>query len=195
MTQILPSVLTRVVADIHRCDPQYKADAQRQLDCLTKPIGSLGRLEAIAAQMFSIFSGSIPLPLRRGVYVFAADHGVTAEGVSAYPREVTAQMVHNFLQGGAAINVLARLHEAELTVVDVGVDAEFEDAPGLCRAKVRRGSRNMHREPALTHEELASALETGIRLAHVAKDKGQIWWPSGKWELGTRPPPARSRPC
>jgi len=184
MIQTLPSYLASVVAEIKCLDPRYIADAEQQLDSLTKPIGSLGRLEAIAAQMFSIFSGSIPLPLRRAVYVFAADHGVTTETVSAYPREVTAQMVRNFLVGGAAINVLARLHEADLTVVDVGVDAEFEDAPRLYRAKVRCGSRNMYCEPAMTHEELTSAIETGVRLAHLARDKGQHLVAVGEMGIG-----------
>ena len=147
MNLTYPSTLSNIVAGIDRCDTRFTVEAKNRLDCLTKPIGSLGRLETIAAQMYSIFSGHIPMPLRRGVYVFAGDHGVTEEGVSAYPRSVTAQMVRNFLEGGAAINVLARLHSAELTVVDVGVDVEFEDAPGLCRAKVRCGSRNMAREP------------------------------------------------
>jgi len=186
MTQIqtLPASLAGVVAGIARCDGRYTAEAKRHLDSLTKPIGSLGRLETVAAQMFSIFSGNVPLPLRRAVYVFAADHGVTQEGVSAYPREVTAQMVRNFLAGGAAINVLARLHHAELTVVDVGVDAEFEDAPGLSRMKVRRGSRNMLREPALTHEELAAAIGSGIRLAEGARDKGQHLVAVGEMGIG-----------
>src|ERR1700679_3797020 len=150
MSQIPIASLANVVAKIEPIDPRYLAEAQLRLDSLTKPIGSLGRLEAVAAQMYSIFSGTIPLPLRRAVYVFAADHGVTAEGVSAYPREVTAQMVHNFVAGGAAINVLARLHDVQLTVVDVGVDAEFNPALGLSRMKVRHGSGNMLREPALT---------------------------------------------
>ena len=184
MNLILSSTLSDVVAGIEPCDTRYTAEAQHHLDCLTKPIGSLGRLETIAAQMFTIFSGSLLLPLQRGVYVFAADHGVTEEGVSAYPRAVTAQMVHNFLEGGAAINVLARLHEAELTVVDVGVDAEFEDAPGLYRAKVRRGSRNMIREPALTCEELSAAMEVGIRLAEGAKQRGQRLVAVGEMGIG-----------
>jgi len=184
MIETLPSFLASAVAEINCRDTRYVAEAERRLDSLTKPIGSLGRLETIAAQMFSIFSGSIPLPLRRAVYIFAADHGVTAENVSAYPREVTAQMVRNFLEGGAAINVLARLHEADLTVVDVGVDAEFEDEPRLYRAKVRRGSRNMRCEPAMTHEELASAIETGIRLAHLAKGKGQHLVAVGEMGIG-----------
>jgi len=184
MTQILPAPLADVVSRVKRCDPRYSVDARRRLDNLTKPIGSLGRLEALAAQMFSIFSGNIPLPLRRGAYVFAADHGVTAEGVSAYPREVTAQMVRNFLSGGAAINVLAKLNGAELTVVDVGVEEEFEDAPGLERAKVRGGSRNMRREPALSHEELAAALEVGIRMASRAGENGQHLVAVGEMGIG-----------
>jgi nicotinate-nucleotide--dimethylbenzimidazole phosphoribosyltransferase len=184
MTQILLTPLTRVIASIEPIDPRHPAEAQRRLDSLTKPIGSLGRLEAIAIQMFSIFSGRISLPLRRAVYVFAADHGVTVEGVSAYPREVTAQMVHNFVTGGAAINVLARLHDVQLTVVDVGVDAEFEPAPGLCRMKVRRCSGNMLREPALAQEDVTAAIETGIRLAESARDQGQTLVAVGEMGIG-----------
>jgi nicotinate-nucleotide--dimethylbenzimidazole phosphoribosyltransferase len=184
MTMILSTALSEVIAGIEPCNQRYTAEAQRHLDNLTKPIGSLGRLEAIAAQIFTIFKGSLSLPLQRGAYVFAADHGVTAEGVSAYPREVTTQMVRNFLDGGAAINVLARLHQAELTVVDVGVDAEFEDAPGLCRAKVRHGSRNMLREPAMTHEELGAAMEAGVLLAERAAQKGQSLVAVGEMGIG-----------
>jgi nicotinate-nucleotide--dimethylbenzimidazole phosphoribosyltransferase len=184
MSQIQLSSLPSVIASIEPIDPRRTAEARLRLDSLTKPIGSLGQMEGIAAQMFSIFSGSIPLPLRRAVYVFAADHGVTAEGVSAYPREVTAQMVHNFVAGGAAINVLARLHDAQLTVVDVGVDAEFDPAPGLCLMKVLRGSGNMLREPALTHEDLAAAIEVGIRLAQSAKDQGLALVAVGEMGIG-----------
>jgi nicotinate-nucleotide--dimethylbenzimidazole phosphoribosyltransferase len=184
MTQSPSATLADVISRIKRCETRYAVEARRQLDSLTKPIGSLGRLENLAAQMFSIFSGNIPVPLRRGAYVFAADHGVAAEGVSAYPREVTAQMVRNFLSGGAAINVLARLHEAQLTVVDVGVDAEFEDAPGLERAKVCRGSRNMRREPALSNEELAAAIEVGIRMASRASENGQHLVAVGEMGIG-----------
>jgi nicotinate-nucleotide--dimethylbenzimidazole phosphoribosyltransferase len=184
MTEILLPSLESVVAGIERIDPRYLAEAQLRLNNLTKPIGSLGQLEAVAAQMFSIFAGRIPIPLRRAVYVFAADHGVTAEGVSAYPREVTAQMVHNFVAGGAAINVLARLHDVQLTVADVGVDAEFEAAPGLCLMKVRRGSGNMLREPALTQDDVTAAIETGICLAQAARDQGQTLVAIGEMGIG-----------
>ncbi len=176
--------LNSLLAAICPVGGKHVAEATRRLDSLTKPIGSLGRLETIAAQMFSIFSGEVPLPLRRAVYVFAADHGVTVEGVSAYPSEVTAQMVHNFLNGGAAINVLARLHNATLTVIDVAVDADFDDAPGLCRMKVRRGSRNMHREPAMTGEELVAALHVGIHLARVAAERGENLVVVGEMGIG-----------
>jgi len=173
-----------MIARIAPCQSVYKAEAQRRLDSLTKPIGSLGRLEAMAGQVYSIFSGQMPQPMHKAVYVFAADHGVTDEGVSAYPREVTAQMVINFLNGGAAINVLARLHQADLTVVDTGVDYEFAEAPGLRRMKVRRGSRNMHREAAMSQEELGQALESGARLAHEAKEKGHHIVAIGEMGIG-----------
>jgi nicotinate-nucleotide--dimethylbenzimidazole phosphoribosyltransferase len=173
-----------VVQAIRACDPRDAVEARRRLDSLTKPIGSLGRLEQIAAQMFSIFGGAIPLPLHRAAYVFAADHGVVAAGVSAYPAEVTTQMVLNFLRGGAAINVLAREHRAALTVVDVGVDAELEDAPGLCRMKVRRGSRNMLQEPAMTEEEMFRALEVGLHLAETAKEKNEHLVAVGEMGIG-----------
>jgi len=187
MTQDFPE-LYRVLSAIHRVDPKYIAEAQGQLDSLTKPIGSLGRLEVIAAQMFSIFSGTIPVPLRRAVYVFAADHGITAEGVSAYPSDVTAQMVQNFLHWGAAINVLARLHDTDLTVVDVGVKADFDDSPGLCRMKVRPGSRNMRREPAMTREEMRAALNVGICLAEAAAERGENLVAVGEMGIGNTTP-------
>ncbi len=103
------------------------------------------------------------------MYVFAADHGITDEGVSAYPREVTQQMVRNFLNGGAAINVLARQTNSDIVVVDVGVDADFESVPGLLHRKVRRGTRNFAREAAMTEAELNAALAGG----HRPGDRGQ----------------------
>ncbi|HEX4066966.1 MAG TPA: nicotinate-nucleotide--dimethylbenzimidazole phosphoribosyltransferase [Acidobacteriaceae bacterium] len=180
--------LHRVLGAICPVDPKDETEARHRLDSLTKPIGSLGRLETIAAQLFSIYAGEIPLPLRRAIYVFAADHGVTAEGVSAYPSEVTAQMVQNFLNGGAAISVLARMHHADLTVVDVGVDAVLEEAPGLCRMKVRRGSRNMRREPAMTAQEMIAALNAGIRLAQAAAERGENLIAVGEMGIGNTTP-------
>jgi nicotinate-nucleotide--dimethylbenzimidazole phosphoribosyltransferase len=146
----------------------YVAEARAHLDSLTKPLGSLGRLEDLAAQWFAICEGRFPATLNKSVYVFAADHGITAEGVSAYPSQVTQQMVLNFLAGGAAINVLARLNQVEVNVVDVGVDADLSGHAGLIQRKVRRGSRNMLREAAMSDPELEAALAVGHALAEAA---------------------------
>jgi nicotinate-nucleotide--dimethylbenzimidazole phosphoribosyltransferase len=146
----------------------YLAEARAHLDSLTKPLGSLGRLEDLAAQWFAICEGRFPATLNKSVYVFAADHGITAEGVSAYPSQVTQQMVLNFLAGGAAINVLARLNQVEVNVVDVGVDADLSGHAGLIQRKVRRGSRNMLREAAMSDPELEAALAVGRALAEAA---------------------------
>jgi nicotinate-nucleotide--dimethylbenzimidazole phosphoribosyltransferase len=145
--------------------------AARQLQ-LTKPPGSLGELESIANRLAAIQQTLRPAVSRRRIYVVAADHGVVAEGVSAYPREVTAQMVYNFLRGGAAINVLARQGGIEVGVVDAGVDADFGDAPGLIQAKVVRGTANFTRGPAMTRDEAVKSVETGIDLARTAAAAG-----------------------
>jgi nicotinate-nucleotide--dimethylbenzimidazole phosphoribosyltransferase len=110
--------------------------------------------------------------LRRRIYVVAADHGVVAEGVSAYPREVTAQMVHNFLRGGAAINVLARHGRIEISVVDAGVDTDLDEAPGLIQSKVVRGTANFTRGPAMSRNEAVRSVETGVELARDAAAEG-----------------------
>jgi nicotinate-nucleotide--dimethylbenzimidazole phosphoribosyltransferase len=151
---------------------------------LTKPLGSLGRLEDLAAQYVAIRRERAMEPMKAGVYVFAADHGVTAEGVSAYPSEVTRQMVLNFVAGGAAINVLARLHGVALTVVDVGVDGEFEGIAGMVHAKVRRGSRNLRREAALSEEEMAAAMLVGERMAEEAAACGCNVVAAGEMGIG-----------
>jgi nicotinate-nucleotide--dimethylbenzimidazole phosphoribosyltransferase len=145
--------------------------AKTHLDMLTKPPGSLGRLEEIAARLVAIQQTDKPTVERKAVFVFAADHGVAAEGVSAYPSEVTEQMVLNFLRGGAAINVLARAAGAEVHVVDVGVQAPL-DLPGLISKKVRSGSGNLRRGPALTEQELLAALDVGRTLAEQAHAAG-----------------------
>jgi nicotinate-nucleotide--dimethylbenzimidazole phosphoribosyltransferase len=145
--------------------------AARQLQ-LTKPPGSLGELEAIANRLAAIQQTLRPEVSRRRIYVVAADHGVVAEGVSAYPREVTAQMVYNFLRGGAAINVLTRQGGIEVGVVDAGVDADFGDAPGLIHAKVLRGTASFTRGPAMTRDEAVKSVEIGIDLARTAAAEG-----------------------
>src|SRR5262249_20358284 len=145
--------------------------AARQLQ-LTKPPGSLGELEVIANRLAAIQQTLRPAASRRRIYVVAADPGGIREGVSAYAREVTAQMVYNFLRGGAAINVLARQGGIEVGVVDAGVDADFGDAPGLIQAKVVRGTANFTRGPAMTRDEAVKSVEIGINLARVAAADG-----------------------
>ncbi|WP_260736407.1 nicotinate-nucleotide--dimethylbenzimidazole phosphoribosyltransferase [Tunturiibacter lichenicola] len=177
-------ILSHVRSAIAPTSEQWLARARAHLDVLTKPLGSLGVLEDLAAQMVSIRQDDFAGPLQKSVYVFAADHGVTAEGVSAYPSEVTRQMVLNFLAHGAAINVLAKLHHVELNVIDVGVDADFHGIDGLLNHKIRKGTRNMLREPAMDDEELAQALEIGIKLAAGAKAKGQNLVAVGEMGIG-----------
>ena len=147
----------------------WQAFAKGKLDTLTKPPGSLGRLEEIAAKIVSIREQEAPTCASKAVYVFAADHGVTEEGVSAYPKAVTQQMVRNFLTNGAAINVFARCAGAEVIVVDVGVDAEFESHERLIDKKIRRGTRNMAIEPAMTKPEMSAALVVGRTLTQQAR--------------------------
>jgi nicotinate-nucleotide--dimethylbenzimidazole phosphoribosyltransferase len=147
----------------------WQAFAKIKLDSLTKPAGSLGRLEEIAAKMIMIQEQDSPGCAKKAVCVFAADHGVTEEGVSAYPRTVTQQMVRNFLEGGAAINVLARCARAKVIVVDVGVDSDFDPHPDLVVKKIRRGTRNMAVGPAMTEFEARDALAVGRSLAQQAR--------------------------
>jgi nicotinate-nucleotide--dimethylbenzimidazole phosphoribosyltransferase len=174
--------LTEVIRRIPTPDPAHAATARAHLDSLTKPLGSLGRLEDFATQLVALRAKQ-RIPPRKAVYVFAADHGIAAEGVSAYPSSVTRQMVLNFLAGGAAINVLARLHQAGLHVIDVGVDADF-DSPSLLAYKVRRGSRNMLHEPAMSDEELASALQVGLTIADHAAARGETMVAVGEMGIG-----------
>lgn len=149
--------------------------AQERWNSLTKPQGSLGQLEEIAKQYVAIVENLRPKIEKKVIYVFAADHGVVAEGVSAYPKEVTAQMVYNFLGGGAGINVLARHVGAKVVVVDIGVDHDFGNIPGLVNLKVARGTRNMVSGPAMTKEEAWQAITFGLEMADLAqKEKADL---------------------
>jgi nicotinate-nucleotide--dimethylbenzimidazole phosphoribosyltransferase len=140
---------------------------------LTKPAGSLGALEDLSVRLAGL-AGACPPPLPEpvAVAVFAGDHGVHAQGVTPWPQEVTAQMVANFLAGGAVVNALARQVGATVTVVDVGVAAPLDPAPGLICAKVRPGSRDMTVEPALTREEAMAAVAAGVRVAEQLVAEG-----------------------
>jgi nicotinate-nucleotide--dimethylbenzimidazole phosphoribosyltransferase len=148
-------------AVVSAADEEIRAAANRRLDKLTKPLGALGRLEPLAAQICAIQRSLSPAISNPVAVVFAADHGVADRGVSAYPRAVTEQMVRNFLNGGAAINVLARLQGLELWVVDAGVDGDCGPHPRLIEAKLGRGTRDLSVGPAMTVEECREALFRG----------------------------------
>ena len=178
------AAVEHTIAAIRGIDERYQRAAQGRLDSLTKPLGSLGQLEAVAAQYVAWREEERPKIARKAVFVFAGDHGITEEGVSAYPREVTPQMVYNFLNGGAAINVLARHAGSDIVVVDVGVDHDFNGAAGLVHRKVRRGTRNFAREAAMTEEELSTAMEVGIDLARQAGEHGRTLIALGEMGIG-----------
>lgn len=184
----MSTLLETTVAQIQPLDPSLAEQAQQHLDRLTKPPGSLGRLEELARRYVAI-TGQVPPKLgRKAVVVFAADHGVTAEGVSAYPPEVTAQMVHNFLRGGAAINVLARQAGAEVRVVDIGVASALPTLPGLVAHKVRPGTANMARGPAMSRQEAQQCLEIGITLAAQCDHDGVSLVATGDMGIGNTTP-------
>jgi nicotinate-nucleotide--dimethylbenzimidazole phosphoribosyltransferase len=166
-------MLSRETIDrIQPTDPRLMAQAQARLDRLTKPIGSLGRLEELAARYVMITGEIKPKVPRGAVFTFAADHGVTVEGVSAYPSAVTPQMVLNFLRGGAGVNVLARHVGIDVRVVDIGVDFDFEAVPGLIHKKVMSGTKNLLVESAMSLTQAEQAIQVGIELATEAAQKG-----------------------
>src|SRR5206468_2874081 len=158
---------------------------------LTKPAGSLGLLETTGARLAAIAGESPPpVPSPAVVAVFAGDHGVVAEGVTPWPQEVTAQMVANFVAGGAAINVLARQTGARVMVVDVGVAAELASQPGLLGRKVRPGTGNIVFEPAMTRAEARGALDVGAEVATAAVESGARCLVMGDMGIGNTTPSA-----
>ncbi len=155
------SLLDKTIARITHLDEAAAEAARTRQDQLTKPQGALGVLEEISVKIAGITGQPIPRPGRKVVIVMAADHGVANAGVSAYPPEVTPQMVANFLHGGAAINVLARHTGAEVRVVDMGMASETPH-PSLINRRIRPGTANMAEGPAMSREEAVAAVEAGI---------------------------------
>ncbi|MBC7246258.1 MAG: nicotinate-nucleotide--dimethylbenzimidazole phosphoribosyltransferase [Actinobacteria bacterium] len=170
-------------AAVPELDREAMREARERQDQLTKPRGSLGVLEEISVRLAGIYGDPRPLPGRKAVIVMAADHGVTEEGVSLYPAEVTAQMVLNFLAGGAAINVLARHAGAEVRVVDIGVKVPVR-GEGLISRKVRAGTANMARGPAMTREEALQALRVGMEVARAEIEQGARVLATGDMGIG-----------
>jgi len=169
----MSALLEDTVAAIVPLDAAAVTAARERQESLTKPSGSLGRLEDVSVQLAGI-AGRCPPPLPEPavVAVFAADHGVHAQGVSPWPQEVTAQMVANFLAGGAAVNAIAGQAGASVCVVDVGVATDLPTAPGLLSRKVRGGTADMTEGPAMSPEEARQAVETGIAVARELVAQG-----------------------
>lgn len=161
-----------VIENILGIDQSIVKKTQERLDNLTKPLGSLGRLEELAKKICGITGNDSPSLENKVIFTLAADHGVTDEGVSAYPKEVTAQMVYNFLNGGAGINVLAKHVGAKVVVVDIGVATDLKADSRLMIKKVGYGTKNMAKGPAMTRDEAIKAICVGIGLFEEEYKKG-----------------------
>lgn len=162
--------------------------AEARLDQLTKPPGSLGWLERLIVRWCGVTGGRLPRPPVKGVLLMAGDHGVVAEGVTPYPQSVTAQMVQNILSGGAAINAVARAVGARVQVVDAGVCRELAAHPQLWRQKVRPGTGNLMREPAMTRSEAERAIRTGMEAALRMAAEGVQVLALGEMGIGNTTP-------
>lgn len=165
-------------------DQNLNKQAFKRIDNLTKPLGSLGRLEEFACKLYCIYQGKMPEKLKKTVYVFSADHGVTKKGVSAYPKDVTYQMVYNFLKGGAAICVFSRLVNADVFVVDVGVDFDFPAKEKIINKKIRKGTNDFTEGPAMSFDDAIDSVFAGIECAEEAVKKGYNFLIPGDMGIG-----------
>jgi nicotinate-nucleotide--dimethylbenzimidazole phosphoribosyltransferase len=177
-------ILRETIASVPTVDQAWHQRAVLRLNSLTKPLGSLGRLEEVAARLVLIREEQFPDCSRKVIFTLAADHGVTEEGVSAYPKAVTRQMVLNYLSGGAAINVLCRQFGIEVIVVDMGVDGDIGGFEELVQMKVARGTKNMASGPAMTRAEAYHAVQNGISLAESADRGGKNLLGTGEMGIG-----------
>lgn len=164
--------INSTIANIKPLDEQAMAEARKRQHGLTKPQGSLGQLETLSIQVAGIKGNPRPQIVHKIIFTLAGDHGVNQEGVSAYPSEVTSQMVYNFLRGGAGINVLARHVGARVVVADLGVASILERHPGLKYKKIAGGTRNMARGPAMSRADAIRSLEAGIELVEEELKQG-----------------------
>jgi nicotinate-nucleotide--dimethylbenzimidazole phosphoribosyltransferase len=180
--------LNKIIESIQSINLSLEPAIRDHLNQLTKPPKSLGRLEDLAAQYCLISNTTRPIMGKKKIFTFAGDHGVAEEGVSAYPQEVTPQMVRNMLAGGAAVNILAGHAGAELSVIDIGVADPLTDAPGLIRRKIKSGTDNMALGPAMSQEEASQAIETGIELALSAAADGVTLIGTGEMGIANTTP-------
>ncbi len=175
--------LQAVIDAVKPLDEAAMSKARERMDILTKPQGSLGRMEDLAVQLSGINGDFFPCNSKKRVVVMAADHGITEEGISAYPSEVTAQMVANFTGGGAAINVLGRQGDVEVEVVDVGVKIDT-NLPGVRRVRIKAGTENFRRRPAMSRSEALQAIIAGIECAEQAGEAGIKVLATGEMGIG-----------
>ena len=182
------NLIDQTLAKIIPPDQSAMDAARARQDTLTKPQGSLGRLEELSITLAGIFMDPIPKINRKAVILAAGDHGVVAEGVSAYPQEVTPAMVGNFLAGGAAINVLARHVGASIVVLDAGVAADLPDDPAMRAVKIGRGTANMAIGPAMSREDAIKCIEAGIAAADEQIAKGADLIAFGDMGIGNTTP-------
>lgn len=182
------SLLDTVIARIRPLEHHYFDQAQAHLDMQTKPRGSLGTLESVACRLVAIAEGK-PVVDPARIYTCAGDHGVAAQGVSLFPQEVTRQMVENFTNGGAGINVLTRTAGVDLKVVDAGcLGGPFAAHPDIIQCKVAAGTADLSIGPAMTREQCLQALENGVRLAQTAYDEGYKTLGTGEMGIANTTP-------
>jgi nicotinate-nucleotide--dimethylbenzimidazole phosphoribosyltransferase len=168
----LSDILSKTIANIRPLDVKSMAAAKARQDTLTKPTGSLGRLEELSIRIAGIQGKPLPQIKQKAVIVMAADHGVAARGTSAYPQEVTAEMVLNFLHGGAGINVISRQVGARVVIVDMGVAKKLESNPELISRRIATGTQDMSKGPAMTVAQATRSLEAGIEIVSTEIKKG-----------------------
>ncbi len=180
--------INQVINRIKPLDEKAMAEAKNRQDSLTKPQGSLGQLESLSIQVAGMKGVPRPRIVHKVIFTLAGDHGVAKEGVSAYPSEVTPQMVYNFLRGGAGINVLARHVGARVIVADLGVAADLEHHPALKSKKVATGTKNMAKGPAMSREEAIRSVEAGIELVEEEIPRGIDILGTGDMGIGNTTP-------
>ena len=168
----MSDILSKTIANIKPLDVTSMEKAKAKQDMLTKPIGSLGRLEELSIRIAGIQGRPAPKIKNKAVIVMAADHGVAARGISAYPQEVTAQMVLNFLHGSAGINVISRQVGARVIIVDMGVAVKLEPDQGLISRRIAAGTQDINQGPAMTLAQAKQALEVGIEIVTAEIKKG-----------------------
>ncbi|MBU2560285.1 nicotinate-nucleotide--dimethylbenzimidazole phosphoribosyltransferase, partial [archaeon] len=177
-----------IISKIEPLDADAMKHARERQDSLTKPQGSMGFLEELSIKIAGIKGDQLPKINEKVIITMASDHGVTDEGVSAYPKEVTPQMVLNFLNGGAGINVIARHVGARVVVVDMGVAGDIPTNPDLISKKIAPGTKNMTKGPAMTKEEAEQSIMTGFEIAQSEIQKGADIIGTGDMGIGNTTP-------